>query len=314
VRLAVGIDVGGTKVAALRVDPEGRILDRSTVPTPSGDSGTVMDALIEAARPLVTPEVVAVGVGVAGLVDHESGVLRFSPNLPFRAHPMAEEMRSRTGLPCVIDNDANAAAWAEYRFGASRGARHMLLVIVGTGIGGGIVFDGHLFRGAHGFAGEIGHVVVDPQGPLCGCGNRGCWEQMASGQALERLGRRAVEEHPGSRLTLLSQGDPANVDGSLVTRAAEEGDDIACDIVSRVGTVLGRGLAGLVNVMDPDILVVGGGVATTGDLLLAPARSAFAENVEAVGHRPETPIVQAQLGNDGGAIGAAVMALEEVDR
>ena len=188
----------------------------------------------------------------------------------------------------------------------------MLLVTVGTGIGGGIVAGGKLFRGAHGFAAEIGHIIVEPGGPECGCGNRGCWEQVAAGRAIDRLGRAAAMDHPGSLMVSLAGGDPARVSGSLVTEAARQGDDVALGVLAEVGRRLGEGIAGLVNVLDPDVVVVGGGAGVAGDLLLDPARAAFRDNVEGREHRPEVAILAAQLGNDAGAVGAAALALEEL--
>ena len=309
---AIGIDVGGTKIAGIRAARDGRILDRVTQPTPSEDPDATIAAMIEVARGLRTREVLALGVGAAGMVSVVDGVLRFAPNLAWRELPIARRMSGALGLPCQVDNDANVAAWGEHRFGAGRGYLHMLLVTIGTGIGGGIVSDGRLFRGAHGFAAEIGHIIVEPGGPLCGCGNHGCWEQMASGHAIGRLGREAVREHPGSPLGRLAGGDPERVSGHMVTEAAQQGDDIAKDVLAIVGRRLGEGIAGLVNVLDPQIVVVGGGVVEAGGLLLEPARAAFVASVEAVDHRPDVPIVPAQLGNDAGAVGAAALALEEL--
>jgi glucokinase len=188
----------------------------------------------------------------------------------------------------------------------------MLLVTVGTGIGGGIVADGKLLRGAHGFAGEIGHIIVEPGGPLCGCGNQGCWEQVASGRAIGRLGREAASEHPESLIVQLAGGDASSVTGAVVTEAALNGDSIAARILAEVGRRLGEGIAGLVNILDPDVVVVGGGVIQAGDLLMGPARRAFAEAVEAPEHRPEVPILAAEMGNDAGAIGAADLAWMEL--
>lgn len=308
---AIGLDIGGTKIAALRVDAKGEVLARETVLTPADDADSIVSAAVSAVNAVTTPDVVAVGAGVAGIVDHGSGVLRYAPNLAWRELPVAARIAEQTGLPCVVDNDANVAAWGEYRFGAGRGSSHMLLVTVGTGIGGGIVSGGRLFRGAHGFAGEIGHFIVDPDGPMCGCGNRGCWEQVASGRAIERLAREAVDEHPESLLAGPAGGDRSKIGGRSVTAAARQGDEVARSILAAVGRRLGEGLAGLVNVLDPDLVVVGGGVATAGDLLLGPARVAFGASVEALDHRPEVPILAAALGNEAGAIGAAALALEE---
>jgi glucokinase len=211
-----------------------------------------------------------------------------------------------------VENDANAAAWGEFRFGAGRGSSDMLLVTVGTGIGGGIVFEGKLFRGAHGFAAEIGHIIVEPGGPRCGCGNLGCWEQVASGKAIGRLGREAAAKHPESHLAELAGGDPQKVTGFEVTKAAQQGDGIAVGILAEVGRRLGEGIAGLVNVLDPEVVVVGGGAIEAGELLLRPARDAFVASVEAPEQRPEVPVVAAALANDAGAVGVADLAWLEV--
>jgi glucokinase len=309
---AVGIDVGGTKIAGLRVSRDGRVLDRRTVPTPASDPEATVADMVRLARALRTPDVVAVGVGAAGMVDVSTGVLRYAPNLAWRELSIADRLRGALGLPCQVDNDANAAAWGEHRFGAGRGYEHMLLVTVGTGIGGGIVTGGRLFRGAHGFAAEIGHFVVQPDGPLCGCGNRGCWEQVASGHAIGRLGREAAASGDSPLIAELARGDPAAVTGRIVTEAARRGDRAAIEVLAEVGTRLGVGIAGLVNVVDPEVVVVGGGAIAAGELLLGPARTAYASAVEAPDHRPAVPIVAAQLGNDAGAVGAAALALEEL--
>jgi glucokinase len=259
---------------------------------------------------VLTGREVAVGIGAAGLIDVRRGVLLSSPNLAWREVPLRERIRERFGLPVTVDNDATAGAWAESRVGASRDHEDSLFVGVGTGIGGGIVAGGRLIRGAYGLAGEIGHVIVEPDGPRCGCGNRGCWEQVASGLAISRAGRRAVEEHPDSAIARLAEGDPLRATGELVTSAAREGDGVAVRILSEVGRRLGEGVAGLVNVLDPEIVVVGGGAAAAGELLLGAARHAFQEAVEGADVRPEVPIVPAALGNDAGAIGAALLAIE----
>ncbi len=311
---AIGIDVGGTKINAFRVARDGRVLDRSTTPTPADDEDATLDTMIELADSLRTPDVLAVGVGAAGMVDAAEGVLRFSPNLAWRDLSIAARMREALGLPCQVDNDASMAAYGEYRFGAGRGYRHLVLVAVGTGIGGGIVSDGRLFRGANGFAAEVGHVIVEPGGPLCGCGNRGCWEQVAAGRAIDRMGREEAREQEHSILRRLAGGDPDKVSGRLVTEAALQGDDAAKRILVEVGRRLGEGIAGIVNILDPQVVVVGGGAIGAGDLLLEPARAAFSDAVEGLGYRPRVPIVAAQLANDAGAVGAATLALEELGR
>jgi glucokinase len=310
-RVAVGVDVGGTKINAFRVTGGGEVLARETVPTPADDMAAILDAMVGAAQAVLAPDVAAVGVGAAGLVEFATGIVAFAPNLAFREARINDHLGAALGLPVVTDNDANVAALAESRFGAGRGYDHVLLVTVGTGIGGGIVSGGRLFRGAHGFAAEIGHVIVEPGGPPCGCGNRGCWEQVASGHALARAGREAVRRHPGSLIARMAAGDPRNVAGPVVTDAAQQGDDVARRILAEVGRRLGEGIAGLVNVLDPEVVVVGGGAIAAGHLLLDPARAAFLDAVESPEHRPDVPIVPASLGNDAGAIGAAALALEE---
>jgi glucokinase len=312
VRQAIGLDVGGTKIAAARVGDDGSILATERVPSPASDPGRLLEATVEAARAVRTDDVEAIGIGAAGLVESSTGILTYAPNLAWRNVGLAEHIGGALGLPAIADNDATVAAWGEYRFGAGRGSRHLLLVTVGTGIGGGIVTDGRIYRGAHGFAAEIGHIIVEPGGPLCGCGNHGCWEQVASGHAIERAGREAAERYPHSGIARLAEGVPDRVTGSLVTRAAQDGDDTARAILAKVGRRLGEGIAGLVNVLDPQIVVVGGGAVTAGDLLLEPARRAFVAAVEAPDARPAVPIVPAELGNDAGVVGAALLALEEL--
>jgi glucokinase len=307
VRSAIGIDVGGTKVAGLRLAGDGAVLDRTERPTPADDVAATVETVSELAAELAAAGGEALGVGAAGMVDFDAGVLRYAPNLAWREIPLRDLLSERTGLPCVMDNDANVAAWGEYRFGAARGYRHVLVVTVGTGIGGGIVADGELFRGAHGFAAEIGHIIVEPDGPLCGCGNRGCWEQAASGRALDRLARAEVEQDPAGRIAALAAG--AEASGRHVSEAARGGDPPATAIFAAVGRRLGEGIAGLVNILDPEVVIVGGGVAEEGAVLLDPARHAFLDAVEASEHRPEVPILAATLGNDAGAIGAAALGL-----
>lgn len=312
--LAIGVDAGGTKVEGLVVDLEegGRVLDRRLVPMPALDQEAAVRTIVAVARELMAdhPEIRALGVGAAGMVD-VNGVMRFAPNIAWREFPLAEQIGRAAGLPILVDNDANVAAWGEFRFGAGQGCQDMLLVTVGTGIGGGIVSGGRLFRGAHGFAAEIGHIIVEPGGPMCGCGNLGCWEQVASGRAIDRLGREAAREFPNSHMVHLAGGDPERVTGPVVTEAAKQGDSVAARILAQVGKRLGEGIAGLVNILDPDIVVVGGGAIEAEELLLEPARQAFVDSVEAPEHRPKVPLVAASLGNDAGAVGAADLAYRQ---
>jgi glucokinase len=315
--IAIGVDAGGTKVEGVLVEigDVARVLDRRVEATPALDAEASTQTIIAVARELAggREDIVALGVGAAGLVDR-AGIMRFAPNVAWRDFPLRQRIAEATGLDTLVDNDANVAAWGEFRFGAGRGSSDMLLVTVGTGIGGGIVSGGRLLRGAHGFAGEIGHVIVEPDGPRCGCGNLGCWEQVASGRAIGRLGREAASEHPESVLAGLAAGDPANLTGREVTQAARQGDPSSIRILAEVGRRLGQGIAGLVNILDPDVVVVGGGVIAAGDLLLTPARAAFQEAVEGASYRPAVPLLAAAMGNEAGAVGAADLAWQEMRR
>jgi glucokinase len=307
----IGLDVGGTKIAGYLIDGEGTILRKTMTNTPAESADATLEAMADMVRAVASEGARAVGIGIAGMIEFGSGVMRYGPHLAFRDVPLRERMAEMTGLPCLVDNDANAAAWCEYRVGAGRGTMDMLLVTVGTGIGGGIVSGGRLFRGAHGLGAEIGHVVVERNGPLCGCGNRGCLEAVASGRAIDRLGREAAEADSRSLMVELAGGDPATVTGPMVVEAAFAGDAAATEVLSEVGRRLGQGIAGMVNVLDPEIVVVGGGAISAGDLLLEPARETFASSVMGREHRPEVPIVAAQRGNAAGGVGAGLLALDE---
>jgi glucokinase len=307
---AIGIDIGGTKIAAGVVAEDGRILHRVRVPTPPDDEPATLAALHAVVDDLLArdPRVEAIGVGAAGLVERPGGNARWAPHNTYRRLELRRLLHERTGLPTSVDNDANAAAWAEARFGAGAVSDDLVLVNVGTGIGGGLVLDGRLYHGEHGFAGELGHLIVDPDGDRCACGNRGCLEAMASGSTLGRLGREAAAADPGGRLAALA-GGPDLVTGEVVFAAAAEGDKAALALFERVGHWLGVGIASLVTIFDPDLVVVGGGVAATGDLLLAPARASFERYVHARDHRDLPPVVPARLGADAGLVGAATLAL-----
>lgn len=307
--VAIGLDVGGSKVAGVLMSGDGSVRASVLQASPAEDVEAMLETVVFVAERLRTEGPgAAVGVGAAGMVEHETGVMRWAPNIAWREIRLRDLVQERIGLPCVVDNDANTAAWGECLYGAGRGLRHMLLVTVGTGIGGGLIQDGRIYRGAHGFAAEIGHVIVEPDGPPCGCGNRGCWEQVAGGQALDRLAVEAARRDPDGPIGRATRGStPAGPD---VVAAAAAGDPVAVKILETVGRRLGEGLAGLANVLDPEAIVVGGGVAEIGPPFLDPARARFVETVEAPHHRPEVPILPALLGNDAGAIGAAAMALE----
>ena len=311
--LAIGIDIGGTKVAAGVVDENGNVLDRARRRTPTRDPAHLVDVVGEIVRQLLAEhEVTCIGVGAAGWVDVERKTVLFAPNLAWRDTPLREQIAEKLDLPVVVENDANAAAWGEYRFGAGAGAKDVIVVTIGTGIGCGIVIDDRLYRGAFGIAGEPGHMRVVPGGRLCGCGNYGCWEQYCSGTALVRAAQEIVTQRPqdGQRLRQIA-GDTEAIDGPAVMRAAQEGDPAAVDCFQEVGRWLGQGLADLAVILDPDRFVIGGGVADAGDLLLSPARDTFAAVLSGRGHRPPAEIVNAKLGSEAGLIGAADLARHE---
>ena len=309
--LAVGIDIGGTKVAAGVVDEAGRVVEQVRRDTPSTNPMATEETIIEVVNELGSRHVVvAVGIGAAGFIDADRATVRFSPHLAWREEPLRDAVAGRVGLPVVIENDANAGAWAEYRFGAGRGAAVLACVNLGTGIGGGLVVEGVLQRGGYGMAAEFGHMTVVPDGRRCECGNRGCWEQYVSGNALAREARElAASNSPVAQGLLARVGDDAAaITGPVVTEAAQAGDPAAIELFSDMGRSLGLGLATLAAVLDPTMVVIGGGVSEAGELLLGPAREVFKRSLTGRGYRPEAPIVAAQLGNDAGFIGAADLA------
>jgi glucokinase len=309
--LAIGVDVGGTKVAAGVVDENGTILAHRRAPTPSHSPDDVEHTVADVVAQLRKEhDVVAVGIGAAGFVDSERSSVLFAPNLAWRDEPLKTDLSKLTDLPIVVENDANAMAWGEYRFGAGQGNDHLVCVTVGTGIGGGIVLDGKLYRGRWGIGAEFGHLQMVPDGRRCGCGQSGCWEQYCSGRALVREAREVADVRPGlgARLLELGGGVPEGISGPAVTQAAREGDPAAMECVRIIGEALGQGLADLAAVLDPGAFVVGGGIADVGELLLEPARKAFTERLTGSEHRPHAPILLASLGNDAGLVGAADLA------
>ena len=294
-RLAIGVDVGGSKVLAGVVDVDGVVLERIWRRTPHRSSvpGEFADAIETAVMDLRAAHVVeAIGIGAAGFVDR-GGVVRFAPHLSWREEPLQEVLEQRIGLPVVVDNDANVTARAEMGFGSGRGYSEAVCLTLGTGIGGAVVVAGDVVRGGQGLAGEFGHMQVVPEGLACECGQRGCWEQYSSGRAIARVGRA----HGG-------------LDGPGVTEAARAGERWALEAFEDVGAWLGVGLAGLVAALDPQVVIVGGGLSEAGDLLLEPARRALSARLPGRGFRDEPPIVAAELGPDAGFIGAAALARE----
>lgn len=309
-RLAVGVDVGGTKIAAGVVDEDGRVLARARRRTPTTDPAAVLEAIASLVQEFAESyHVRAVGVGAAGYVDVTGSTVVFSPHLAWRNEPLRDALVRRTRLPVLVDNDANAAGWAEWRFGAAQNEPDVVLVNLGTGIGGAMVLDGRLYRGSSGMAGEFGHQRVVEDGVPCECGNRGCWEQYASGRVLERRARAAVvEQAPIARDLVATAGAAELVDGVTVGRLAATGHPQAVAWVADVGRWLGIGLANLAAALDPGVFVIGGGVSTNGEMLLEPTRRAFAAHLTGRGYRSEARIVAAHLGQDAGLVGAADLA------
>lgn len=308
----IGADLGGTKMAVGVVDDSLEILHESTERSFGRRTDELLaelEAELGEAR-AARPEVSAIGLGIPCTIDRERGVAIAAVNLPLIDVPIRDLVSERLGLPTFIDNDANVAALAEQRFGAARGAEVALMLTIGTGIGGGIVIGGEVFRGATGAGAELGHVVIDENGPPCqgNCPNRGCVEVMASGTALAREGTAAASANPDSELgRLAAAGQP--IDGRAVTDAAKHGDAVAVDVMATIGRRLGVALSSFVNVFEPDVIVIGGGVIAAGELLLGPAREEM--RTRALTPMNETPVVAAELGPKAGMIGAAAMALEE---
>jgi len=309
--LAIGIDVGGTKIAAGVVDEQGRVLAHRRADTPGTDPATVLDTIVDVVEELRGEhDVRAIGIGAAGFVDASGSTVLFAPHLAWRDEPLRDAVAGRTRLHVVVENDANASGWAEWRFGAVQGEPDVVLVTLGTGIGGAIVIDGKPYRGRFGLAGEFGHMQVVPDGLPCDCGNRGCWEQYASGRVLTRRGRAAADAGTalGRRLLDAAGGSVEGIHGHHVTEAAREGDEEATGWFADVGDWLGVGMASLAAALDPGVFVIGGGLSDAGELLLGPARAAFSRTLTGRGYRPEARIVAAGLGPEAGLIGAADLA------
>jgi glucokinase len=308
--LAIGVDIGGTKIAAGVVDDGGRLIDRELRATPGNDVAQTESMIAEVVGVLAgRHDVAAVGIGAAGWIDADGGTVLFAPHLAWRNEPLRDALTGRIGLPLLVENDANAAAWAEYRFGAAQGRAVVVCVTLGTGIGGGLVVNGEVYRGAYGIACEYGHMTLIPDGRRCACGNRGCWEMYASGRALARDARELADESPVAAARMIElAGSVDDLSGPIVTAAAADGDPAARSICTSMGRHLGRGLANLAAVLDPSIFVIGGGVSAAGGLLIDPARAEFAHSLTGRGFRPEAEVALAALGPAAGLVGAADLA------
>jgi glucokinase len=317
--LVIGIDLGGTKISTALVNGDGKIIaqdyrETQAIAGPQVVVGRALDSAREvmAQAEVEQSQVAAVGIGAPGSVDIKTGVVVAPPNLPgWDRVPLRQLVEDGLGIKAFLENDANAAALGEHRLGAGRGTEHMIYVTVSTGIGGGLILDGRLYHGVSGMAGEIGHITVMPYGPLCGCGNRGCLEALASGTAIAREARERVVRGVPTLMADLAEGDLERITAKLVAEAARQGDVEAQEIIDQAMRYLGVGMANLANLFNPQLIVIGGGLTNIGELLFGPVRRvvdqrAFRAQSQAL------RIVRAELGDDVGVLGAAAVALAQL--
>jgi glucokinase len=317
--LILGIDLGGSKILTAVANSQGKLLsrDHSITPAQKGHEAVIQSILESAHRALEQADVAiskitAIGVGAPGLSNPETGILFTSPHLPgWRDVPLRDIMQEKLGKKTFLTNDANAAALGEFYFGAARGARNFIYITLSTGIGGGIGIGGKIYTGAIGAAGEVGHMTIDDDGPICNCGNRGCWETLASGTALAREARHRIKEGVKTSILEYAEGDVEKVTAQVVHSAAEQGDSLAEELIARTGYYVGVGLANLINIFNPELIVIGGGLSNIGDMLLKPAfktagERAYKEAFQAV------RFASAELGRNSGVLGAAAFALQEL--
>jgi glucokinase len=311
----IGVDLGGTKMLVGVLDADSNVLWESREASTGQTEDELLELLvreIEAAH-TACPDATAVGLGIPATIDHERGIAITAVNLPLDNLPIRDLASKRTGLPIVVDNDANVAALAEHLYGAAKGAENAVMLTIGTGIGGGLILGGEIYRGAHGAGAELGHTVIDVDGPECqgNCPGRGCVETLASGTAIGREGRAAAEREPDSLLgKMLADGH--EIDGKAVTEVALNGDAAARAVFELTGRRLGVALTSFANIFEPEVIVIGGGVIAAGDLLLDPARREL--EARALPPMNRTPVLAAKLGSDAGMIGAAAMARGEIER
>lgn len=319
--LTLGIDLGGSKMLTAVVDPEGGILSRDETITPATkEREAIIQSIVDSARHalkqagVTIAEICAIGIGAAGISNPEAGILFSSPNLPgLRNVLLRDIMQERLGKKTFLINDADAAALGEFHFGAGRGARNFIYVTLSTGIGAGILIDGKIYTGAIGAAGEVGHMTIDDNGPICNCGNRGCWETLASGTALAREARRRIVGGVRTSILEYAEGDIEKVTPQAIDTAAQQGDSLAKELIARTGYYVGVGLANLINIFNPELIVIGGGLSNIGDMLLKPAfkvaeERAFKEAFQAV------RFASAGLGPNSGVLGAAAFAFQEMKK
>jgi glucokinase len=307
---AIGIDIGGTKIAGALVDAEGQIIKESRVPSPAQDAEALVDAVVGLIEELSEGhQVLGAGIAAAGFIDAQQSNIIYAPNINWRNEPFKARLEAKLSIPVIIENDANAAGWAEYRYGAGKGYQHMVMLTIGTGVGGAVIVDGKMLRGGFGIAGELGHLRLVPNGLPCGCGQSGCLESYGSGTALLKSAKALADsgDPDGSKLREL-QAATGQLTGQEVYQAILESDPGALRLLAELGDWLGQGVASLAAVLDPQIVVIGGGVSAAGDLLLEPIREAYLRHLPARGYRPELAVVAAELVNDAGVVGAADLA------
>jgi len=320
-KLILGVDLGGTKIATALATTQGEILARGYSPTPvKADPSAVISSIFATVEKTLSlgkidlSRVLGIGVAAAGIIDSDNGKVAFSPNLPgWRDVPLRDAIEQRFGISTYLGNDANLAALGEWYFGVKKRVANLIYITVSTGIGGGIISDGKLYTGCRGAAGEIGHMTIDINGPKCNCGSTGCWETLASGIALTREAIRQIAQGTNTSIIALVGGDISKIDAKVIFEAAKQGDELAKGLISRLGYYLGVGLANIVNIFNPELILIGGGVAKMGDLLLQPAikvveERAFATSVASVEIKP------ALLGDDSGVLGAVAFVLNELTK
>lgn len=308
--LAVGVDIGGTNIRAGVISNVGEILDTVHAPTPRS-AKSLESALEGTIKELMSRhEISAVGLAIAGFLTRDRSTVRFAPHLPWRQAAVGVELTRRLGVPVVLEHDANAAAWAEYRFGAAKGGENVVIIAIGTGIGAALLIDGEIFRGSYGIAPELGHLQVVPDGRTCPCGKRGCWERYCSGTSLIDTAIELLAATPSMSTPLAREvrSDPGSISGRRITAAAQDGDPLGEATVAEFARWLGVGLAMVSDIYDPDLIVIGGGVGSSAPMYLDEAREHYAAMVTGAGHRPLARIRRAQMGEEAAMIGAADVA------
>lgn len=316
--LSIGIDIGGTKILGALVDQGGNILYEARVPSPAQDPDLMVDTVVELIKQVAgqtNEAIIGVGVAAAGFIDAEQSTILYAPNLNWRNEPFRERLQAKLDLQVIIENDANAAGWAEFKFGAGFGTKDMILLTLGTGVGGAVVADYKLRRGGFGIGGELGHVRVVQDGKQCGCGRKGCVEQYSSGTAVLKAAKKLAKSSgpAGQRLREL-EAESGELTGKQVYQALLEGDLAVLGIFREAAAYLGQAMATMTAVLDPQIFVIGGGLSEAGETILEPIRQAYLADLPARGFRPEAKIVTAQFTNQAGVIGAADLARETLAR